>query len=114
VVAVFFLLWMPVDIYQLSVQRDEALQQDQEAREWITTLGKFAKTEPAVTGFVYRRMPAGFHEFGLGAGVKYFFPLLNVTVPPADSAEGAQLLRSGRVAILDWDAARHRLAIRTP
>jgi hypothetical protein len=114
VVAVFFLLWMPVDIYQLSVQRDEALQQDQEAREWITTLGKFAKTGPAVTGFVYRRMPVGFHVFGVEAGVKYFFPLLNVTIPPADSAEGAQLLHSGRVAILNWDVVRHRLAIQTP
>ena len=63
---------------------------------------------------VYKGMPEGFHVWGLEAGVKYFFQLLQVQIPPVDSPQGAQLLQSGHVAILDWDAARHRLQIQTP
>ena len=39
---------------------------------------------------------------------------MNVTVPSVDSPEGAELMRKGRVAILNWDAGRHRLEIQTP
>jgi hypothetical protein len=113
-IAIFFLLWLPADIYWLNTQRDETLQQDRDAREWITTLGKFAKTRPAVTGFVYKGFPESFHNWSAEGGVKYFFRLLDVTVPSADSPQGAQLLRNGRVAILSWDAGRHRLEIQTP
>ena len=113
-IAIFFLLWLPADIYWLNAQRDETLRQDRDAREWITTLGKFANTRPAVTGFVYKGMPETFHIWGVEAGVKYFYRLLEVTVPPVDSPEGAQLLKNGRVAILNWDAGRHRLQIQTP
>jgi hypothetical protein len=114
VIAIFFLLWLPADIYWLKAQGNQTLQQDRDAREWITTLGKFAKRQPAVTGFVYQGMPETLHIWGVEAGVKYFFRLLTVTVPSVDSPQGAQLLRNGRVAILSWDAARHRLEIQTP
>ena len=113
-IAIFFLLWLPADIYWLNAQGNETVRQDRDTREWITTLGKFAETRPAVTGFVYKGFPEAFHNWSAEGGVKYFFRLLNVTVPPVDSLEGAQLLRNGRVAILNWDAARHRLEIQTP
>lgn len=113
-IAVFFLLWLPADIYWLNVQGDETLNQDRDAREWITTLGEFAKARPAVTGFVYKGMPETFHGWGVEAGVKYFYRLVNVTVPSVDSPEGAELMRKGRVAILIWDAWRHRLEIQAP
>jgi hypothetical protein len=113
-IAIFFLLWLPADIYWLNAQRDETLRQDRDARQWITTLGNFAKTRPAVTGFVYKGFPEAFHNWSGEGGVKYFFRLLDVTVPSVDSPEGAQLLRNGRVAVLNWDAARHRLEIQTP
>ena len=113
VIAVFFLLWMPLDILSLREQRNAALSQDHDAREWITTLSAYARTKPAVTGFVYKGMPDGFHAWGLEGAVKYFFRLLDVTIPLIDSPEGAQVLRNGRVAILHWDGAGHRLNIQT-
>jgi len=100
--------------YQIAIPGNQTLQRDRDAREWITTLGKFAKTRPAVTGFVYKGMPGAFHIWGVEAGVKYFYRLLDVTVPSVDSPQGAQLLRNGRVAILNWDARRHRLEIQQP
>jgi hypothetical protein len=113
-IAIFFLLWLPLDIHWLNLQRNETLQQDGDAREWIITLSKFAKTGPAVAGFVYKGVPEGFHVWGLVAVVKYSYRLLDVTIPSVDSPEGAQLLRNGRVAILNWDGSRHRLEIQTP
>ena len=113
-IAIFFLLWLPADIYWLNAQGDETLQQARDAREWITTLGKFAETRPAVAGFVYKGFPEAFHNWSAEGGVKYFFRLLDATVPSADSPEGAQLIRNGRVAILNWDALQHRLEIQTP
>jgi hypothetical protein len=113
-IAIFFLLWLPADIHWLNQQGNRTLLQNRDAREWITTLGKFAQTRPAVTGFVYQGFPEEFHNWSAEVGVKYFFRVLDVTVPPVDSPEGEQLLRNGHVAILNWDAARHKLEIQTP
>jgi len=114
VIAVFFVLWMPLDIYHLREQRTLTIGQDRDAREWIDTLGEFARTRPAVAGFVYKGMPDGFHIWGLEGAVKYFFRILDVTIPAVDSPEGGRLLQGGRVAVLEWDAARHRLEIQVP
>ena len=113
-IAVFFLFWLPLDIHWLNLQRDVTLRQDGDAREWITTLGKFAQTGPPAGGFVYSGLPEGFHTWGMEGAVKYFYRILDVTIPVIDSPEAGQRLRSGRVAILNWDAAGHRLEIRTP
>ncbi len=113
-IAIFFLLWLPADIHWLNAQGNQTLQEGQDAREWLTTLGKFAKTRPLVDDFVYKGFPESFHNWSAEAGVKYFYRVLKVTVPSIDSPEGAQLLRNGRVAILNWDPARHRLEIQTP
>lgn len=113
-IAIFFLLWLPADIHWLNQQGNQTLLQNRDTREWITTLGKFAQTRPAVTGFVYQGFPEEFHNWSAEVGVKYFFRVLNITVPPVDSLEGDELLRNGHVAILNWDAARHKLEIQTP
>jgi hypothetical protein len=111
VVAVLLLLWMSLNIYEMSGRRDGAREHDEDARRWITTLDRFAKTKPAVTGFVYLGMPREFHLFGVEAAVKYFFPPITAEVEAANSPEGEELLRSGRVAVLNWDVGRRRLAI---
>jgi hypothetical protein len=114
VIALFFLLWLPLDIHSLKEQRNVTLSEDRDAREWITTLARFAGTKPPVTSFVYRGMPDGFHIWGLEGAVKYFFRILDVTIPPTDSPEGERLIANGHVAILEWDPAQHRLQIQTP
>ena len=111
---IFVLLWLPQNIHAVRVQKRQALNQDRDAREWLTTLGTYAQTRRAGAGFVFRGMPEGFHAFGVEGAVKYYFRILDVTIPSVDSTEGARLLRSGRVAVLSWDAARHRLEIRSP
>jgi len=72
-IALFFLLWLPADIYWLNAQANQTLQQDRDAREWITTLGNFAKTRPAVTGFSLPGFPEAFHNWSAEGGVSTSF-----------------------------------------
>jgi hypothetical protein len=112
--ALVLLLWMPHDIHWLKQQRRETLREDQDARVWLTTLHRFSDSRPPVNGFVYEGVPDGFHSWGPEAAVKYFSRTLDATVPPINSAEGAEILRRGHVAILDWDRVNRCLVIQTP
>ena len=113
-IAIFLLLWLPVDLHWLRTQRNDTLRQDQQAREWITTVGSFAKSRPEVTEFIYNQTPEEFHVWGIEGTVKYFYKSLDPTILPADSPEGMKLRQSGRAAVLEWDWYWHRLTIKPP
>jgi hypothetical protein len=114
VVAACFLLWAPVDLHSLRVQRNDTLRRASQAREWVTAIARYAGTRPDVGGFVYQGMPEGFHIWGMEGAVKYYFRRLEVSIPAVDSAEGIKLLQSGRTAVLSWDGVRHKLEIHGP
>src|ERR1019366_702238 len=40
--AVFFLLWLPLDLHELRIQRREKLARDNDARAWVTTWDRYA------------------------------------------------------------------------
>jgi len=113
VVAAFFLLWAPLEIHSLRAQRNDTLRRADEAREWVTTLGRFAGSKPAIDGFVYDGTPEGFHVWGLEGTVKYYFRRFAVTIPPADSPEGVLLRQSCPTALLRWDGYHRKLEIHT-
>jgi hypothetical protein len=109
-----FLLWAPLDLQSLRQQRNDTLRRASQAREWITTVARYAQTKPAVDGFVYQGMPEGFHIWGMEGTVKYCFRRLEATMPAAGTPEGEKLLRHGRTARLLWDETRHQLEIAPP
>lgn len=111
VIALFFLAWLPLDVYQLGIQRDATLRQDRDIREWIDTVGRFTKTAPPATQFAYDGLPGGFYPFGAEATLRYFLVSLDVPLAPVNSPEAAKFGQSGRVAVLRWDAPSHRLLI---
>jgi hypothetical protein len=113
VVAAVFLLWFPLNLYWLNAQKNETLRQDRDIRQWITSVGQFAKTGPAGSEFAYDGMPDGFRPFGLGATLKYFL-FRNITMVSAASPAGARLCQTRHLAILKWDEANHQLHIQTP
>src|ERR1035441_4827100 len=41
--AVFFLLWLPLDLHELRIQRREKLARDNDARAWVTTWDRYAR-----------------------------------------------------------------------
>jgi hypothetical protein len=114
VLALVLLLWLPHDVHWINRQRRETLRLDQDARVWLNTLQRFSTSGTAVSGFVYKGVPDGFHSWGPEGGVKYFYPKFTGTVPPINSVEGANILRHGHTAILDWHSAEHCLIIETP
>ena len=114
VAAACFLLWAPLDLHSLRAQRNDTLRRANQAREWVTTLARYAGTKPAVDGFVYQGLPEGFHIWGAEGAVKYYFRRLEVTIPPADTPDGIRQQQSCRTAILAWDGMSHKLEIHTP
>jgi hypothetical protein len=114
IVASLFVLWLPLDVYQLNASRNQMLSDDREARQWILTAGQFARTGPPVDGFIYDGRPAAFHDWGLEGTLKYFYNILEVKLYPAGTPEAAELLRTGRAALLTWNIAQHRLDIQAP
>jgi hypothetical protein len=105
------LLWLPHDIHWINRQRRETLRMDRDARVWVGTLRQFSISHPAVGGFVYEGVPKGIHSWGPEGAVKYFYPKFTATVPAVQSPEGADILRHGNAAVLDWRATEHRLVI---
>ena len=110
IVAAFLLLWAPLDLRELRVQRRATLAADRDFREWVVTAERFAKTAPPPDAFVYAGVPSGVHDWGVTGALRYLFGD-GPAVRPIDAPESAGLLRNRRTALLTWDADRRRLDI---
>jgi hypothetical protein len=110
-IAVFFLLWLPMDLHELRAQRRETLAKDDEVREWVTTLERFAGTLPRVDAFIYSGAPAGFQRWGVEGALKYCFARGDLKIHSIDDPETPELRKSSHVAYLSWDGARRKLEI---
>ena len=113
-IAVFFLLWLPWDLYSLHTQQNDALRMARDAREWVITLARFAANRPAVAGFVYYGMPEGFHDWGMEGAAKYYFRRVDIIISSAATPEGGKLRQQRQTAVLNWDEQQHKLEIQMP
>ena len=109
--ALFFALWLPMDIHSLRMQRRETLAQDAEVRTWVTTAAKFAATRPQVNGFVFSGAPAGFERWGVEGALRYLFDRNDLKVAYEGEPAATELLSRGKVALLRWDFSMKRLSI---
>ena len=109
--ALFFALWLPMDIHSLRMQRRETLAQDAEVRTWVTTAAKFAATRPQVNGFVFSGAPAGFERWGVEGALRYLFDRNDLKVAYEGEPAATELLSRGKVALLRWDFSMKRLTI---
>ena len=109
--ALFFALWLPMDIHALRLQRRETLAQDAEVRSWVATAAKFAATRPQVDGFVFSGAPAGFQRWGVEGALRYLFDRNDLKVAYESEPAAAELLSRGKVAYLRWDFVMKRLTI---
>ncbi len=102
-------LWAPFDIHALRVQRNVTLARDRDAQRWVTTLAASAGSGQAPDGFIYDGAPAGFAPWGMEGAIKFLYHRLDPRLVRAGGPPPA-----GRVAVLRWDGARHRLDITLP
>jgi hypothetical protein len=109
-VVLFFLACTPLDIHWLRLQRRSTLSRDDDARVWVGTVAAFAKTNPPVDSLWVEGTPEGFARWGVEGAVKYVFQRIDLKVSYIGNPE-ARTMERGRVAILRWDGARHKLEI---
>ena len=109
--ALFLVLWLPMDIHELRLRRRETLASDGEVRAWMNTVRGFAGRKERVDAFVFSATPAGFHQWGVEGALKYYYERNDLTVKYIGEADAVAIMQSKRVALLNWDAGRKRLDI---
>ena len=109
--AVFFLIWLPMDYRALRPQSRELRTQGDEVRAWVGTLASYARAAPPADIFLYQGTPGGYHSWGIEGAVKYLFRRTDLTVLPLEDPEAPKQLASRRVTLLGWNSALHKLGI---
>lgn len=114
-VAAFLLLWAPIEYRELRTQRRATLAADDEVRQWVGGVARFAKTAPRVDAAVCAGLPAGFHRWG-AAGALHYLIRPGLEIRFLDDAGDRKPLADERVALLYWDPGQRKLysAVRTP
>jgi len=111
VAALFFLIWIPIDLRSLHVQSVATLRKDADVREWVANVQAFARSNPHVDRFVFAGAPKGFAGWGVDGALKYVYGRLDLTIRAIEQPDAAELLRSGNTALLAWNQATRRLEI---
>ena len=109
--ALFLALWLPMDSRELRLRRRETLANDDEVCTWMNGVRRFAAGGERVDAFVFSGTPAGFQHWGVEGALKYLYERGDLTVKEAGDAGAAALIKTRRVALLNWDAGRKRLDI---
>ncbi|MCL4401433.1 MAG: hypothetical protein M1436_02035 [Acidobacteria bacterium] len=105
----FFLLWLPWNLYQLRLNRRQALTVAAENRAYISGVGELARFSPDTRTFIYDGAPSKFHPWGIEGALKYFYQVSDVTVRNLKESGATQLLRGNSFAILSWDESARKL-----
>jgi len=109
-IAVFFLLWLPLDLHELRVQRREKLARDDDARAWVTTWDRYARGNPRPDQVIYSGAPDGFGSWGIVGAIKCSYreapPDIRYADPPVLPASG-----DARVAFASWNGSLHKLDV---
>jgi len=109
VVAIFFLLWLPLDLHELRLQRRDKLARDDDARNWVTAWNRFAAGSTAPPDvIIWSGEPTGFGAFGVVAAIKCTYrpgAVLDVRYSDRPTLPPGRM----RVAFLTWDGALHTL-----
>jgi hypothetical protein len=110
-VAAFFLLWLPLDYTALRNQRRATLARDDAVRVWMTTLAKYAATQPRTEAFVCSGAPEGFARWGVSGAIRYLFPTANPEIYSIEESAASEVFHRSTVALLTWQGNPARLDI---
>jgi len=109
VIVAGLLLFCPLELHDLRLQRRDTLSKDDDARAWVTTFRKFAAGAGTVDTFWWNGAPDGFGGFGIEGAIKCFYPGAGFQIRHYDRPPVA--VDDNRVAVLTWNGGLHKLDI---
>jgi len=109
VIVAGLLLFAPLELHELRIDRRDKLTKDDDARAWVTTWSKFAPGAGPVDAFLWNGTPYGFGAFGIEGAIKCFYPgghfqILSYEKPPV-------AMEGDRVVVLSWNESLHKLDV---
>jgi hypothetical protein len=111
-VALFFLLWLPLNYSILREKRKTAIAQGNANRDYTWALSAAPRMAPDVRAFIYEGEPKGFKPWGVEGALKYFYRV-NVRAETIDALDLTPILKYERLALVSYDAAEKRLHVVT-
>jgi hypothetical protein len=111
VIVAGLLLFSPLVVRDLRLQRRATLTKDDDARAWVATWAKFAPAAGRVDTFLWSGAPYGFGSFGIEGAIRCFYPGDGFQIRHYETAPPA--MGGNRVAVLTWNENLHRLDIVT-
>ena len=112
-IVAFFILWAPLELRELRIQRRATLALDDQVREWVTTVARYAREKPAPRAVAYSGTIPGFGSWGVEGAVHYIYGNVNMPVQRIDQG-GADLIQNDRAPLLVWKPGLHKLTIVEP
>jgi hypothetical protein len=109
VIAAFFLLFLPLELHDLRIERRDILSKDDDARTWVTTWGKYAAAAGPMDAFLWSGTPDGFRSFGIAGAIRCLYPRDHFTIRNYDKPPVAP--EPNPVTYLTWNGGLHKLDI---
>ena len=109
VIVAALLLFAPLELHDMRIQRRDKLAKDDDARAWVTAWSKFAAGAGPVDTFLWNGAPFGFGSFGIEGAIKCLYPGAGYHIVYYDKLPVA--LDDKPAAILTWNQSLHKLDI---
>jgi|SRR5271157_525427 len=115
-VALLILLWLPLDLRELRAQRSVTLARDEQVRQWVAGVERFAGAAPQFDSVAWAGRIPGFAYWGVNGALAVVFHRPDLKAHFLDGSERPVDLQSGRMAYLVWNRSAQQLssAVHTP
>jgi hypothetical protein len=102
-VAIFFLIWLPLDYRTLRAKRAGNLHEATENRAYVSALIEYSKTHPEATEFLFETSPPGMPAWGIESALRYLYPPRDMRLRwIATDRERTSVPRRRRPSTIEW------------
>jgi hypothetical protein len=111
VIVAGLLLFLPLDLHDLRIERRDKLTRDDDARAWVATFRQFATAAGPIDTFLWSGTPYGFGGFGIEGAIQCLYPGQGYRIRHYDKPPVP--MDDRREAALTWNQGLHKLDIVT-
>jgi len=110
-VAAFFLVWLPLDLHELRLERRETIAQDNDARAWVSGWDRYAQSNAAPDTVIYSGEPAGFGSYGITGAIRCSYQQAPARIVEAEKPALPADADHMRIAFASWNSSLHKLDV---